>query len=398
MTLIVDNTTKLNGQPGIHALIAGVSFYKHLPGGDPNATPAKEDLGLLQLDSTARSAHAVSQWLVTADQEKRLPLPLATLRMVLSPSPAETGLTAVDPCTWEDFAREAGAWRQSASHNPADMTFFYYSGHGVQLPPRRSIILMSDYGAPSGGGELDRAVDMQHVFDGMGPPADVGKTVARTQLYFVDACRSTVPQLPDLEWDSVRKIWRTPPVGADDRTFPIFFGAIPGAAANAIPEKQTLFSMALIDCLNRLGAVGPEGADARWRVTSHSLNDALEVAIRQLNKKYEHLGATQGFSPEGQSKRIVLAYLNEPPEVEIEFKIDPTQAVQFFGIEIFDRLNRPVKTITPVAPHPHRDRLRAGLYNFKARLLQPPHPTFTEYTELGNVTLPAAEWVAKVAP
>ena len=84
--------------------------------------------------------------------------------------------------------------------------------------------------------------------------------------------------------------------------------------------------------------------------------------------------------------------------MDIEFKIDPAHAVQFFGIEIFDRLHRPVKTIAPVAPHPHRDRLKASLYNSKARLLQPQHPMFIDYTELGNVTLPAAEWVAKVAP
>lgn len=44
MTLIFDKRNELQGQPGLHALIAGVSSYPHLLGG--TGIPAPESLAL----------------------------------------------------------------------------------------------------------------------------------------------------------------------------------------------------------------------------------------------------------------------------------------------------------------------------------------------------------------
>src|SRR5437588_42841 len=41
MTLIFDRRNELQGGPGLHALIAGVSSYPHLPGGTGTPAPAR---------------------------------------------------------------------------------------------------------------------------------------------------------------------------------------------------------------------------------------------------------------------------------------------------------------------------------------------------------------------
>ena len=123
MALVYDNRHNLQGGAGIHALIAGVSHYTHLPdGGGP---PAKKDWGLPQLTATALTGYKIYRWLI--DHRDVLPKPLATVRLLLSPSAAEAskiaagmseikgmlegkGVTLVDtasPCTLQAFVREA---------------------------------------------------------------------------------------------------------------------------------------------------------------------------------------------------------------------------------------------------------------------------------------------------
>ena len=56
-TSLVFNDLSLKGQPGFHALIAGVSAYPHLI--DGNGAPAPDNFGLQQLPSTASSAYKI---------------------------------------------------------------------------------------------------------------------------------------------------------------------------------------------------------------------------------------------------------------------------------------------------------------------------------------------------
>ena len=328
------------------------------------------------------------------DAEGRLPLPLGSVRLLLSPSDAEDDLPKVPECTWKNFSDEAEAWRKAAARNDKNLTFFYYTGHGLQLPPARSILLMSDFGGP-GGAELEYAVELDHVMQGMVPPSAALGQIARTQFYFVDACRTPAVELSDLE--PAHKIWKTPPAGADDRTRPVYFGAPPGVAANALPGKQTLFSEALMECFDGLAAIGPEGNDPRWLLTSLSLTEGLKVAIERVNKKYEEKGAKQSFQPLPSDKATLL-YFNEPPLVEVEFKIEPDAAVQLFKVDVADDEANPLFSIDPIAPHPHIRKLRAGQYIFRAQLLNGPHPVYRSRTKALPVKPPTVPWTAKVSP
>lgn len=389
MTLVVDRRAEFANKPALHALIAGVSRYTHLQ-------EAEFSFGLSSLDSTARTANIICEWLKKADADGRLPLPLASVRLLLSRSDAEADLPNVDECTWGNFAREAKAWRTDASGHNGSMTFFYFAGHGIQLPPQRAILLMSDYGNPNDGAPLDSAIDMQHILFGMVPPADVARRIARTQFYFVDACRSPVGDLSELD-RTARSPWSIPDGGVDNRSIPTFYGAPPGLEANALPGAQTLFSEALLECLDGLGAVGPENDDPRWRVTSQSLADRMTIAIERVNAKYKDKRAKQSFSPNPSSK-ATLVYLNEPPLVDVQLQIDPPAAVNLFRIDVADDEENALFTIEPIEPHPHPKKLRAGTYAFRARLLSPPHPEYENRSKLLPVNTPAVpcSWIAKV--
>jgi caspase domain-containing protein len=393
MSLVVDRRAALGDQPSIHALIAGVSKYTYLPGGGGDPT-TEFYFNLPQLDSTARTANLICEWLEKADADGRLPLPLGTIRLLLSPSDAEADLPKVTECTWPNFSKEAKEWRADAGRNDRNLTFFYFTGHGIEVPPQRSILLMQDYGKPDGA-TLDATVDTAHIFLGMAPPPVATlKQMARTQFYFIDACR-TPADVPDLDFDSVRKIWTIATPGVDDRAKPTYFGAPPGAAANALPGKQTLFSEALLDCLNGMGAAGPEGDDPRWRVNSLSLTEGMTLAIQRVNEKYKDQNAQQSFAPESSSK-ATLVYFSKPPEIEVEMKIDPMAALNLFRFVISDDEDQLVENVEPIDPHPFVRKLPAGQYVFRAQLLNGNHPVYKNRFKSLPVVPPRVPWTAKV--
>src|SRR5205823_5326133 len=127
MSLVLDNRAGLAGKPGLHALIVGVSGYPHLPVPGAGAPPA-EAFGMYQLSSTSLAAYRVYRWLL--DEAQGLPVPLATCRLLLSPSADElaaeghlAGLGSAS--TVDNFLVDAAGWRTDASSSDDNMTLFY---------------------------------------------------------------------------------------------------------------------------------------------------------------------------------------------------------------------------------------------------------------------------------
>lgn len=159
MTLIIDNRDQLIGQPGLHIFIGGVSLYRHLPNG--GGKQATDDYGMRQLSSTALSAFNFYQWL--ADPNRKLPLPIATCRVLLSPSMGEKAISAelaalaVDECNRRNFARELREWRSDAALNKNNITLFYFAGHGIQNSKINTALLLDDFGDPDEGPLMNTA-------------------------------------------------------------------------------------------------------------------------------------------------------------------------------------------------------------------------------------------------
>lgn len=90
----------------------------------------------------------------------------------------------------------------------------------------------------------------------MAPSAD-RPNVARTQLYFVDACRTRITD--DQEVNRADQLWGMGKVKIDDRNMAVFQAAAFGSEAYAIPNDTTVFSKALVECLSGLAGVNNTG-------------------------------------------------------------------------------------------------------------------------------------------
>ena len=398
MALVFDNRHNLQDSAGIHALIAGVSHYTHLPGGGGPA--AREDWGLPQLTATASTGYKIYRWLI--DHRSELPKPLATVRLLLSPSAAEEEriaegmaeiraalqgepVTLVDTpsrCTLDAFAVEAGRWKTDATSDTHDqhVTFFYFAGHGIQRKNNDPVLLVEDFGNPDWNNPVAKTVAFNALFEGMAPPSDPQRKIARTQLYFVDACRVRPKDLNKYSFPNMGDILGVELGGVDNRSAPVFYATVSNTQAYARSGEQTLFSEALIDCLNRDACEPTEvpdaSGDAKYHVSIYSL-------AKKLKGKAEDLRAAdldQEFYPNPSGGDETIVNFPKPPEIECTLHIDPEPAARLVSVNVLDAAGAAVPgwSISPVDPHPYRGSLRAGFYALQATITNPPQPPYVD--------------------
>ena len=390
MSLLIDNRAALGANPGVHALIIGVSRYPFLAGGD---APVADPWDMGQLTSAASSAHALVEWLKTA----RLPEPLATCRVLLSPSTAanEAPLAGlVDLATFDQVFAAAHDWRQDAASHPSNITLFYFAGHGVQRDKEDAVLCLRDFREPPPAApSLRRAIDLTTLRAGMSPSSSQ-PNIARTQFYFIDACREQPAQASHFKELKTGDLWDIELDGQDDRSSPIFYASVSNQTANGVPGGQTLFNQALLGCLggdagDSLG-VDPAG-DPLWGVTVESLNLALRDRIEEINRD---LGVDQTYTTGGQFKPARVCLLDGPPNVDVVLEVDPEDACRVSQLTITD--NQQVSTsFTPPLTHPIQTTVQAGLYTVSLSFT-PPAPPFVDRERFREAKAPRSSWKVRV--
>ncbi|MCU7876387.1 MAG: caspase family protein [Candidatus Thiodiazotropha sp. (ex Lucinoma borealis)] len=321
--------------PRTHALVIGTSHYVHLP--DTPDQPVPDDgrvtLGLGQATTPATSALIFATWL---DEKYHNPdAPIGTIRLLLSPSVDERG--QVDSLAGPDISRSSTtnvkaalrAWKRDCENNRDNVAILYVAGHGIQLTKDDSIVLLEDFADPNEN-ILQCAMDIGSIWRGMN-----NAKAAKTQFYFVDACRIK----PDLFKDYANN-----PVGVmldeeDSGTItaaPIFFSAAPRSYALGEPGKGTLFCQALQDCLKSYG-VDPPDTNNRWLVTTSSLLKRLPDRVSELARKW---GEQQDAVPGGLPVDVAFHVLKHPPDVPLRITLNPAIASAQASARLWDGLSR----------------------------------------------------------
>jgi hypothetical protein len=323
-------------QPGLHAFLIGVSRYPFAAGG---AQEVHETYGIGQLSSPASTVMQIAEWL--KQNSASLAFPLKTLTVLASPSPAEAmggAFSGILPATLANVKAAAMQWLASASDaakgSERDATLFYFAGHGIQRSRGDSILLLEDFLDPAEPTELGHTIDVNNIYNGMANftrhPA-----LAKTQFYFIDACRSDLPGLTSFERQEAAPLFRIEAGGIDDRNAPLFYASVAGRQTYGIPGSLTLFGKDLLNCLS--GSAGdklslPNGMQG-WFVTIGSLADAMGKIVNAFNEplplKVRSLSFDK-FNPTALDQPI--RKLHGVPKVHCVLKVHPVSALRCASI------------------------------------------------------------------
>jgi hypothetical protein len=352
VALVIDNRGIVLG-PGVHVLIVGVSDYLNLP--EPDDPSLEATWFLNKLSSAALSAFKTYEFI----RQSALRLPLKTVRLLLSPSQvelnAEPGLstahaTRADRGAFETFAR---AWREDAKDNPADMTIFYFAGHGLQRGPEDGVLLLEDFLAH--GPPLAKCFEIGDIRNGMAP-SPTYPHIALTQFYFIDACltrpetqkKFVNPQVPDVFGAELNVV--------DRREAPMLFSTVDGAVALGRHGRPSHFAEALELALRR-AAEDPaeENGNTVWPVTSLTIKTALDsyYAKHNLGTKVK-VGGVVGLP--------IIRYLPGPPDVDISVQVQPDSLGNPYGVWLYDDNDGAVPQCDPTERTQFEITVKAGIY------------------------------------
>jgi hypothetical protein len=188
-------------EPGVFALIIGVSRYDYLADG---AQPAQETYGLGQLGVSALTAYRFFEWL--CDGYALGGWPVARVRLLLSPLKKGIGKATVDElegCDSRVFNHTAEAtfancksaienWyaeMQSLATPAAGRSLFFFSGHGLELKQSHQVLLPCDYLRPPIGNFND-SISTRNLIDCV----PLLQRIA-SHVLLIDACRNDFDKL-----------------------------------------------------------------------------------------------------------------------------------------------------------------------------------------------------------
>lgn len=314
---------------GMHALLIGVSDY-----------PFIESVGMRDLSGPSLSMIALADWLV-ANQDV-LAVPLKSVRLLVSPLESEIALRpelkARPRARLEQIRAAARAWQHDAAAAADGATLFYFAGHGIQRSKGDSVLLLEDFLDPAAVTRLERSIGVNNIYNGMGNFRGF-PTLAGTQFYFIDACRSDLDklQLADFEEQEPSPLFMVERGGVDDRTAPIFFGAASGKPAWTQAGVGTLFWQDLHACLDGLAAEKrrlDDGA-SEWVVTVGQLSDSLGKLVNRFNAARG--AAIRSFNLDKFSATAldtVLRRLDKAPLVPCSIELLPSEAAGLVTLRI----------------------------------------------------------------
>lgn len=261
------------GEPRLHAFIIAVGDYPHLLGG--TGALASDPFGLKQVTTPRFTGPKIAEWLMGKFVNSGRPL--GSIEMLSSPGgtiDTPTGPASTEPATMKNIETSFKAWLERCNSHPQNAAFFYFCGHGIWK--NAQYLLPEDFGNPAVADAWDNCVDFDGFRNGM------RKCSARTQLFFVDACRDTpfgvLAQMNPRGKPLISATYTDPPVPCSAT----YYAATDGLEAHGPNDGPTYFSQALLCCFNGVGAISKSG---KWIVDTYSLASGLGQAMTQYARQ-----------------------------------------------------------------------------------------------------------------
>lgn len=268
------------GNPQTHILIIGVAKYNHLQGGEGPLTPKLPPLG--QLTSPPYSARALADWF-TRQVNPNPDASLGSVELLIS-DPLDQNYTLpnnktckINSATMRNIEQSFSDWYQRCDTNPQNIAIFYFCGHGLET--ENLILLPEDFGS-NALNPWATGINFNKTYRGM------SECAASTQYFIVDACRQwTTGMLKDLDSSGTPTL-KTFTIGAQKlRTAPKLFATASGLPAFGDNHDVSRLTRALLKCLEG-GAATKKGG--RWRISTSTLGDAVQMIIAEENEKLPH--------------------------------------------------------------------------------------------------------------
>jgi hypothetical protein len=340
-----------------------------------------------QLSGAATSAALVYRWL----SEAHLALPLATCRLLLAPVPGEEIFDL--PCfstgaTLDNFLEDAYGWKRDAAEDRRSTTFFYFCGQGVEIA-QDPVLFFEDVGRPVGP-LLRNTVQVSNLVGGMAP-SSIFPDIARTQFYFVDACRSPISvSIPSYQSANSSPVFDIDIGPLDDRSAPIFYATASGGAAFLKVNEQSFFSKALIECFQGAASVPirDEYGDLSWAISSTSLANVIQI---KLDESLGPIGVQQLVTVSGALRNSIICFVEAPPLVSVVIEIDPPERAADVSLKITSLEGHGVIPL-PSSVKPHKISLKAGLYSISAD-----SAIGRSFSQTREILPPQAHWKLRVS-
>lgn len=269
--------------PQTHVLVIGVGHYRHF--GDGDAPSGADDFGMRQLTSPIHSAKEITGWFI--EHYIHPSAPLGSVRLLFSEPdnthyrhPDGTSIV-VGRADFDNVRSAIRAWKAAGDAHTGNVLIFYFSGHGVS-DGARTVLILDDYGEDDQA-PLDGAFDFSQVHRAM------AHCKARTQCYFIDACRVAGEDLIDGANIGKGTIIRNEPdnsIGLPKVRSPIFYSTVSGAEAYGRRGRSSFFSEAVVTGLNGAAADDTSGA---WRVDTSQLLRLIRFYLERAEDRGESL-------------------------------------------------------------------------------------------------------------
>jgi uncharacterized membrane protein len=319
--LVLDRRETYGRRPGMHALIVGAARYPYLS--------SRRDLQLPDLPSAATTALAIHHWLVHERYDPTVPL--TTCRLLLSAqSEVLESIDVADrvsSASLQNLLVAAHELREDAGGHAENIVFVYLVGHGGRSLSTGQVFLTEDFGSPVGS-LLHNAVDVSSLIDGLAI-SDARPEMARTQTFFLDMSRTTIPELePYLLADQPTRLYDFDPWSAepDRRAVSTFFAASLGEPAFARHNQLTPFGNAFLESLDgRAGELQATPSGREWVVTSRSLFNSIQHEMEKAYRSGFNRGVETVQASGTLGEGAPIHYLREPPRVNVTINVSPPE-------------------------------------------------------------------------